>query len=81
MPLRRLTRGRRYKLVAGAEGDRFNSLLVWAESWEPTAPTIVPEASRVTAHVWEPTHEHRGGVEAASIIDTTPGENGLALWR
>lgn len=81
-------RGRRYKLVASAEDERFKALLDLAEAQEATAPAIVPGASSIPGA--EKFRQHvcasllmstEAGSEARSIVDNTPRENGGEEWR
>lgn len=81
-------RRRRYKVVAGAEDARCKVILDWAEMRDTNAPTIVPESSgvvdvpRLAQHVFASLFlRTETGTEAPSIVDRTPGENGLEAWR
>lgn len=74
---------RRYKLVAGAPGERFNVFVGWAQAREASAPTIVPETSKVEGargiaqHLYaSPLMSTEAGMDAHSV-----GYNGLGAWR
>lgn len=56
---------RRYKLVAGAEGERFKVVLEWAKTQEANAPTIVPDTGGVSCCLFAQS-VLRGAVSAAS---------------
>lgn len=56
--------------MAGAKDARFRVLLGWAEApRELKAPTIIPEPS------------DEAGIEAPSVVDNTPCDNGVEAWR
>lgn len=76
-------RSRRYKLVAGAGGERFKVRLEWTEAQEPSAPAIVPEPGGVVGPPRLAHHTYAGlliiskrGTEAHPV-SSIPGDTDL----
>lgn len=72
----------------GAKDDNFKVRSEWAEAREATGPTIVQDpnglfgAARLAQHLYASLLMcTEAGTEAHSILDNTPGKNGLEAWR
>lgn len=81
-------RGRRYRLVSGAEDGRPGCVLGWAETHDENAPKVVPAASGVMG-VWRFARHLVGsllmstnvGAEAHALVENTLAEKGLESYR
>lgn len=69
--------GRRYKLVGGAK-DEVKVLAEWAETQEPNAPAVAPEASNIAGAVQLAQHIHASrfmstevGTEARAMVNNS----------